>query len=417
MLTIPSRTDLKAYSDLKNRIDELVGMINETFGTKNWQPIDFMYTSVPFARLSALYHVADVAFVTPIKDGMNLVAKEYIASKQKRGGVLILSETAGAAEELSEALLVNPMKRNSLVSALSQALATPPRLTSQRLKHMQHKLSKNNIHTWAKKFINSMEESYEPTRHYTKNLHERRTKQILQRFQLAKKRLFLLDYDGVLVPFHNDPAKAKPSKQLLVMLEKLSSDPHNKVVVLSGRTKRQLETWLGHLPIDFAAEHGAFVRKDGTWKTAFEHNTSWKQYLEPILSTYANRTEGAFVEEKEQALVWHYRSSPAYQAQKNLTILRRVIKPELKKFSLRAYTGKKILEIKPPALQKGAAIKHWLSKRYDFVLVVGDDYTDEDMFKVAPEASVTVKVGTGRTLARYRAGSCSEVIKLLQKLM
>lgn len=417
MLTIPSRTDVKAYKDLKDHIDQLVSMINETYGTPDWQPIDFMYKSVPFEELSALYQVADIAFVTPIKDGMNLVAKEYIASKQRRDGVLILSETAGAAQELTDAILVNPKKRQSLVAGLVQALDMTHVPITKQLKSMQKHLSTNTIHTWAKGFMSSMERATLPTRHYVKQLNQRKILDLAHDYQVAKKRIILLDYDGILVPFYDNPDDSKPSKKTLTLLKNLSNDPKNTVVIVSGRTMHDLDGWLGHLKLGMVAEHGAFIKNKGTWQAKFGGAAGWKAQIEPILEIYSAKTKGAFTEEKNQAMVWHYRKSPPFQAQKNLTILKRVLRPELKRLGLKAYDGNKILEIKPPALNKGAAVKEWLRKPADFIMIIGDDYTDEDMFKVASNEAYSIKVGIGITAANYRLKNVTAVQNLLDELV
>ncbi len=417
MLTIPSRTDVKAYKVLKQRIDQLVAMINDTYGTQRWQPIDFMYKSVPFEELSALYQVADVAFVAPIKDGMNLVAKEYIASKQKRDGVLILSETAGAAQELTDAVLVNPKKRQSLVAGLAQALNMTHVPISKRLKTMQKQLSSNTIHTWANGFMDTMENTVLPAPHYTLQLNSRRIAQFADAYQTAKKRVILLDYDGVLVPFYNNPDDAKPSKTMLKMLGKFAEDPKNSIAVASGRSAADLEGWLGSLNMGIIAEHGAFIKNGKEWNATIGASAGWKTQLLPILEAYADKTPGAFVEEKNHALVWHFRKSPPYQAQKYLTILKRVLKSELKHLGLKAYDGNKILEIKPPSLNKGVAVKGWLQKPADFVLIIGDDYTDEDMFKMSNKNAYTVKVGSGITAANYRLKDVPAVHQLLHALL
>lgn len=417
MLTIPSRTDVKAYKDLKEHIDQLVTMINETYGTPDWQPIDFMYKSVPFEELSALYQVADVAFVTPIKDGMNLVAKEYIASKQRRDGVLILSETAGAAQELTDAILVNPNKKQSLVAGLVQALDMTHIPITQQLKSMQKHLSTNTIHEWAKGFMSSMERATYPTRHYVKQMSKRRIDDLASEYHSSKKRTILLDYDGILVPFYDNPHDSKPSKKTLVLLKNLTDDPKNTVVIVSGRTMNDLDGWLGHVKLGMVAEHGAFVKSKGTWQAKFGGAAGWKAQIEPIVEIYAAKTEGSFVEEKNQAIVWHYRKSSPFYAQKNLTILKRVLRPELKRLGLKAYDGSKILEIKPPALNKGAAIKEWLRKPSDFLMIIGDDYTDEDMFRVAGPTAFSIKVGMGITAANYRLKNVTDVQNLLDELV
>jgi trehalose 6-phosphate synthase/phosphatase len=416
MLTIPSRLDVMAYKILKDRIDELVTSINSNYGTVRWQPIDFMYKSVPFEELSALYQIADVAFVVPVRDGMNLVAKEYIASKQKRDGVLVLSQTAGAAQELTDAVLVNPKRRNSIVAGLTQALNMTHAPITSRLKSMQKTLAANTINTWANGFMNSMERTNKVAPHYTKTLNSHRQQLLLESYMAAQKRLILLDYDGTLVEFNIEPDKTPLQNDIRSYLKIIGDDLINKLVMVSGRPVFELERYIAGINADAAAEHGAFIRENNVWRTAIAAKPSWKTHILPFLERYAAKTPGARVEEKDYALVWHYRKSPPYQAQKYLTILRRVLRPELSMYGLKAYDGSKVLEIKPPSVNKGTAVRNWLTNKDDFILIIGDDYTDEDMFKAAPKNSYTIKLGLGITAANYRVKDTNAVRDLLKML-
>jgi trehalose 6-phosphate synthase/phosphatase len=416
MVAAPSRTDVIAYKNLKKRLDSLVIEINEQFGTKNWQPIDYI-DGLPFEEVTALFRVADVAFIAPLRDGMNLVAKEFIASK-KRNGVLILSETAGAAQELSDALLVDPKHPETVVKALEQAITMPKRELRARLHRMQKYLATNTAQAWANGFISSLNEPLKSGVVRTKTLSTKWLTKISTDYDNAALRLLLLDYDGTLLPLSWDYEDAKPSARLIKLLQKLSSDDRNEVVLISGRSRADLEKWLGDLHVNLVAEHGAYTRRAGsdTWTNTSQAGTQWKDDIRPILELYAAKTPRAAVEEKAQSLVWHYRQSPPYYAQKYAVIVKRTLRPLINKYHLEIFNGNKILEIRDPQLNKGTAIRQWLIKEYDFVLAIGDDYTDEDMFKVLPEESYGIKVGSGRTLANLRVGSYDDVRELLQIL-
>jgi trehalose 6-phosphate synthase/phosphatase len=201
------------------------------------------------------------------------------------------------------------------------------------------------------------------------------------------------------------------------MLEELGKDERNEVVVVSGRSARDLEAWLGHLPIHLVAEHGAAIRKAGhKWQLLERVENRWKHAIEPILLNYAAQTPGAQVEVKLHSLVWHYRGASPYYAQKYTVTIKKVLKPLLKKYGVQMFQGNKILEIKNPHISKGEAIQRWLKKPHDFILVVGDDFTDEDMFKVMPPSAYSIKVGRGMTAARFRLESTKEIKNLLTKL-
>jgi trehalose 6-phosphate synthase/phosphatase len=216
LVVVPSRGNVEQYQRLKKRIDTAVGRINGRFGTFNWIPIRYYYRSFPFPSLSAMYKSSQVALITPVRDGMNLVAKEFVASKeQSKQGVLILSEMAGAAQELREALLINPNDIHDIVQALKKALEMSPEEQTLRLTEMQERLQMYDIKQWASTFFDQLMETkkFQNDRR-TKLLNESRQEKLIQDFKEAKSRLLLLDYDGTLVNFKNEPKEAKPDEEL-----------------------------------------------------------------------------------------------------------------------------------------------------------------------------------------------------------
>jgi trehalose 6-phosphate synthase/phosphatase len=239
---------------------------------------------------------------------------------------------------------------------------------------------------------------------------------LLKSYRSARRRLLLFDYDGSLVPFNEDYRQATPPKSLISLVSNLASDNSNEIVIISGRTSRDLENWFGNLPVNLVAEHGAAIKKTGAdrWQT-INADTAWKTLLKPSLDKYAKLAPGAKVEEKPHSLVWHYRTVAPYYAQKYTVIIKRVFRPIVKEYGLELLQGNKALEIKNPKVGKDVAAQRWLKKNYDFILAIGDDMTDEDLFAVLPYEAYSVKVGRGRTAARYRLGSYKEVLALLKK--
>lgn len=418
MVAAPSRTDIAAYQKLSKQLTALVGEINIKYGSPKWQPVDYMNVSQPFEEVTALFQIADVAFIAPLRDGMNLAAKEFVASKHK-AGVLILSETAGAAEELQDALLVNHKKPESLVEALETALKMRKRELRGRLRRMQQQLSTNTVQEWAKGFVETLQQPVPNTPVIVRTLRGRAELNLLNGWRQAKKRLLLLDYDGSLVPFADNYKAAKPPKSLLQLLEVLSADNANNLVVISGRGSDDLQAWFGHLPINLVAEHGATIRRAGSesWQIIEKVDTKWKRLLLPVLEKYAALAPGAEVEVKPHSLVWHYRAASPYYAQKYAVTIKRVLKPVLKKYGLELLQGNKVLEIKNPKVSKGAAAERWLKRRHGFVLAIGDDTTDEDLFKALPLEAHSIKVGRGFTHAQYRLPSSKETVSLLKKFV
>jgi trehalose 6-phosphate synthase/phosphatase len=422
MLAVPSRTEIPEYQELKRKLEKLVKTVNKEFGSLRWQPVDYMYKSVPFSQLTALYRRADVAFIAPIKDGMNLVAKEYLATQRSKHGVLILSETAGAAEELKDAIIVNPHQSASLVRGLTKALTTPPKELRKRAHSMQEYLAESTVYDWAGGFMKSLQESRPQTYltpfawHLTKS-HQR---ELLTAYRQAEERLILLDYDGVLVSFRGKPSDAVPSQALKSRLQKLSQQEGSHLAIVSGRPKADLEDWLGDLAnVTLIAEHGAFVRKRGTkqWRSTMpKADLGWKKEATELLHTYDAKTPGAHVEEKEASLVWHYRRGHQYYAHKHLVALKRLLWQLSKKYPIVVEQGNMILEIRLSDVHKGTAALKLLTDKTDFILAIGDDATDEDMFQHLPAWAYTIKVGRGRTKARYRLHRIDSVHELLAKL-
>lgn len=416
MVAAPSRTDVKEYKDLKRQLDRLVRQINNAFGWPKWQPIDYVNQALPFEEIAALYQVADVAFIAPLKDGMNLVAKEYVATKRGRG-VLILSETAGAAQELTEALLVDPNRPNTVVAALNQAVNMPRRELKRRLKAMKAQMAGRTVHTWAGNFIKTLERPITVPSARTRSLNADRLRELAGAYRESSRRLLLLDYDGVLAPLSSNYKKAAPSVAVLNLLAKLAGDDMNEVVIVSGRSRENLDEWFDGVAINLVAEHGAFIKDTaGTWHKTRSRSGSWKRLIRPVMEKYAMRTPGAVVEEKANSLVWHYRQSPPYEAQRYTVVLRRVLQSIVRDYDLAVYSGNKILEVKDPSVSKAETVQRWLKHSHDFVMAIGDDYTDEDMFAALPPAAYTIKVGRGRTHAQYRLRSAEEVKALLQRL-
>lgn len=418
MVAAPSRTDIPVYRQLSKRLATLVDEINAGYGSPKWQPVDYMNVAQPFEEVTALFQIADVAFIAPLRDGMNLAAKEFVASKRKNG-VLILSETAGAAEELHDALLVNPKRPETLVVALEQALKMRKRELRGRLRRMQQQLSTNTVQEWAKEFVSTLQQPVPGTPVIVRTLKGKFELALVNDWRQAKKRLLLLDYDGSLVPFTGDYKAARPPKTLLQLLETLSADRSTDLVVISGRSAEDLEAWFGHLPINLVAEHGATVKRarNKSWQAIEKVDTQWKKLLQPVLEKYATLAPGALVEVKPHSLVWHYRAAAPYYAQKYAVVIKQVLKPILKKYGLELLQGNKVLEIKNPRIAKGIAAQRWLRHDYGFIVAMGDDITDENLFSVLPTSAYSIKIGRGRTGAHYRLASSKDAVSLLKKLV
>ncbi|MEN7549509.1 bifunctional alpha,alpha-trehalose-phosphate synthase (UDP-forming)/trehalose-phosphatase [Rapidithrix thailandica] len=419
LIVVPSRVKVDQYQALKEEIDTMVGWLNGKYSRMDWTPIHYFYRSFSFHGLSALYSSAEVALITPLRDGMNLVCKEFIASKLDKKGVLILSEMAGSAKELSEAILVNPNDIQQIVDAMYQALTMPEEEQIARNEEMQNKLKRYNIHRWVEMFMEQLEiVKQKQTELELRFIHKNNHQKLLDRYSAGKKRILFLDYDGTLRSFVKRPEDAKPDAELYQLLEQLASNPKNRVVIISGRDRHTLENWLGHLPVDLIAEHGVWLRGQGQeWHLIENLHQEWKEKIRHILEQYVDRTPGSFIEDKDYSLVWHYRKADvefgALRSRELLSNMNYLIG----NMNLQTMEGNKVIEIKNRDVNKGKAARKWLGETaWDFVMAIGDDVTDEDTFIEMPEGAYTIKVGFTSSNAKYNIKSTQEVRHLLKAM-
>ena len=420
MLVVPSRAGVDTYQELKRDVDILVSEVNSQYSRFDWIPIRYYYRSLNFASLMTLYQHSDVALITPLRDGMNLVAKEYIAAKhESKKGVLILSEMAGAVHELNDAINVNPQDRNAIVNALVTALEMSPEEQSERLTRMQEKLKVYNVKQWAANFIKEQQRQKERNlEHHTDKLKGAAKDEVLKRHDKAEKRLFIIDYDGTLMDFNVDPQAVVPDEEVIDILTTLAADPKNKVVVNSGRDRSTLQKWLGELPIEMSAEHGVWMKENGEWRLNPNVTDAWKPKVREVLQNLVNRTPGSFIEEKDYSLAWHYRGIDKDLGEKRVREFRDVLVYLIQNQDLQVLEGNKVVEIKNSGVNKGKATQYWVGRdKFDFVLGIGDDHTDEDIFKSLPEDGVSIKVGPGRTEAHYNLSGVSSVRSFFKKLL
>lgn len=417
-VSAPSRTKVYYYQQLKKEVDELVGRINGKYRTFDWNPIWYFYRSFTLENMAALYNMADIALVTPIKDGMNLIAKEFVATKSNDKGVLILSEMAGAAKEMSEAIIVNPNNTNEVIEAIHQAIEMNEDEQIKRNKQMHFRLKRYNVRRWAEDFISSLDNIKNHQNQLTsKYLNNEVINKIVQDYSIASNRLLALDLDGTLIPSNLEGYT--PDKELLNLLKKLSNNPKNKIVILSGRQKYDLEQNFANINVGLIAEHGALIKRNGEWENIEPLDTDWMVKILPIIEFYMDRTPRSFIQQKEFSIVWNYKN-----VNKKLADIRSIeLKNTLKNMALATnmnlniLQGPKFIEIKQAGINKVRALSFWLDeKNWDFVLAAGDDITDESLFEVLPNYSYSIKVGLTPTEAKWYIDSSEKLIRLLKKL-
>ncbi len=412
LIVVPSRAQVETYQDMKERIDKLVGQINGKYGGWGVIPIWYMYKSFPQEELVPLYALADVALITPIRDGMNLVAKEYIAVKQGKGGMLVLSEMAGAAAELGEAILVNPMDTEGVARAIFNAITMPVDEKKERMSKMFERVKKWNVYRWAEDFVDRLDNIKDYHRQFAgKILTDKAIQRMKKEFVSSQRRVLLLDYDGTLTKIVRRPEYAKPDRELKEILRGLSQKAD--VVIVSGRDRKTLDKWFGDLPLSFVAEHGAWIKRAGKdWMTLISIPSDWKDDIRPIMELYADRTAGAFVEEKEHAIAWHYRMALPEHAQVMAAELKEVLMSLISGKDLEIIDGNKVIEVRVAGINKGIASARFIEGA-DFILASGDDWTDEDMFEAMPPHAWTIKVGPQPSKAKWIVESVEDMRSLL----
>ncbi|MRT92723.1 bifunctional alpha,alpha-trehalose-phosphate synthase (UDP-forming)/trehalose-phosphatase [Ancylomarina sp. 16SWW S1-10-2] len=419
MLAVPSRGTVEHYINLKSEVDELVGKVNGQFGNINYTPVWYFYRSMPFESLIELYSSCDVCLVTPVRDGMNLVAKEYVASRTNHTGVIILSEMAGVVKEMGEALIINPNNTNEIADSIQQALTMSLEEQRERMVFLQDRIKRYDVFKWASEFVDSLGK-VQKIQHslHAKRVNTHIMEKIQSSYKNSKMRAIFLDYDGTLTGFKKKPNDACPDKELHELLYKLEADPKNIITIISGRDRESLENWFEGHKINFIVEHGVWSKKFGKeWKMLTNATDTWKSSIQPILESFVDRTPGTFIEEKNYSLVWHFRKAEPEQAELRANELKDELRTMIANHNLEILEGNKVIEVKTGGINKGiAALQFIKNKSFDFILAMGDDWTDEYMFRELPETAYTIKVGLTHTAANYKVESVSGVRTFLAKL-
>ena len=419
MLAVPSRTNVPQYQMLKRETDELVGRVNGQFSTVNWTPIWYFYRSIPFDNLIDLYSSSDVALITPLRDGMNLVAKEYVATRTNQDGVLILSEMAGASKEMNEALIINPNNFDQFSKAIIQALEMPLEEQQERMKILQKRLKRYNVEKWAAEFMKSLLAIDQSKQHVKATAFNVQKLPELQTYKKAKNRLVLLDYDGTLASFKDNPQDAFPDKELYELLDKIAAQENTTLCLISGRDKETFNKWFPNKPYSLITDHGVWYKKpEENWEELAVLKSDWMESILPILETFSDNTPGTFVEKKKFSLAWHYRKVDPELAQIRTVELNTMLTSFIANHDLSVLDGDKVIEIKSGSVNKGKASNHLLMNQdFDYILCMGDDFTDEYMFEELPNFATTIKVGFKKTRAKYYIKDTLKVREFLKELV
>lgn len=414
-IAVPTRETAKSYAEFRSMVNELVGRINSKHGTVDSAPVHLLYRSVDPEELSALFVAANVMLVTPLRDGMNLVAKEFIASRVDGDGVLILSEFAGAAAQLGEAIVVNPYDIDGVAEAIFTSLEMDEAQRRARMGLLAARVAQTNARGWADSFLGALARVAHPggSQRYDS------AESIVQMLSLtgARRPLLFLDYDGTVVPLAARPGLAMPDAQLLPLLRALTRKHPGRVWIVSGRHRQDLEAWIPDAEIGLVAEHGLHVREAGTWVQTQDVDLTWKEKLRPIMAAVAERTPGSQIEEKGAAIVWHYRLADPEFGRVQAQELRLHLLESFSNMPVQIVDGKKCVEARAQGVNKGIAARAITDRiGCDLIIAAGDDRTDEDLFGSMPSA-VTIKIGQGATSAKFRLRNPDALRSVLQTMV
>jgi trehalose 6-phosphate synthase/phosphatase len=413
----PSRTNVEAYQTFRQEVEGLVGQMVGRYATPEWVPVHFIMRGMPLEEIVPLYRAADVMLVTPVRDGMNLVAKEFVAARDDEDGVLVLSEFAGAASELPEALLINPFDVEGTAEQLYHALTLAPEERRTRMRGLRRRVMHASVQQWAQSFLDAVE--VQVKKRMSRAVHRPAAviREVRRRLEGAGKLVLVLDYEGTLMPFAPTPPLARPDAELRALLGALAARPDTEVHVMSGRDRETMARWLGSLPITLHAEHGFWTRPAGgePHETESLSDVHWREPVREILRGFAERTPGALVEEKPASLAFHYRAVEPDFAAMQVNEIRQHLLEMFSNAPVAIVGGDKVIEVRPQAIHKGRIIERILEREQDALLVVmGDDASDAEAFTALPESAMSICVGPGYSQAGFRlltVGDAREVLR------
>jgi trehalose 6-phosphate synthase/phosphatase len=419
-VAVPSRKDVDAYQAFRRGADELVGRIQGAFATPRWVPIHWLYRGLSRTEVVALYRAADVLLVTPIRDGMNLVAKEFAASRTDEDGVLVLSEFAGAAAEMAEAVHVNPFDVDGTAEAIHRALSMPQAERRHRMRALRRRVLAHDVERWWSGFLAALDAVPVGAACPVQPASRAELDLLVAELGEAAHRVLMLDYDGTLAPYAPLPSDAAPDEALLALLAALAASPGTDVHVVSGRDEASLEAWLGHLPVTLHAEHGFATRAPGAaaWSQPALLATDWRAPVSQILEDFRRRTPGSLVEIKRAGMAWHYRMADAEFGPLQAKELHLHLTEMLSNLPVEVLLGNKVIEVRPHGFGKGSIVAALLRDAPPGAafLAMGDDSTDEQMFAALPRSAVTIRVGSGPSRAGLRIADVAEARAFLSRL-
>ena len=425
---VPSRQDIGSYNQIRSSVERLVGKINGEFSSPDYIPIEYIFRSIPPEEVIDLYQQADVMVVTPLRDGLNLVCKEYVAARTDGDGCLILSEFAGAAAEMGEALQVNPYDIDTVARTFNKALEMPKAERARRMKTLRKRMAENDNIAWGINYMEMWDHHSQEGLVNTKYLSYNQQLRLLAQIKSSDRVFLFLDYDGTLAPIKDRPELAIPDKQLDDVMATLNKFPNLITSIVTGRPQEFCDMYLTGYNTHIIAEHGAFMKLSlqPNWEqlitVSAEDSQSLQIEIMELLETYTCSVPKSHIETKETCIVWHYRESDQGFAQEQAQVLGETLEQMLNKTSWSVYHGKKSVEIRQSLAHKGFGVEKILEllqwqAGLDSLITVGDDTTDEDMHRVQTDYNQSIHIGSENAYSRYYLESPEKLYDFLQRIV
>ncbi|KAF9170844.1 hypothetical protein BGX21_008730 [Mortierella sp. AD011] len=431
-------------NEFQGQVSDVVTRINSRFSSLSYQPIVFLHQDITFSQYLGLLTVADLCLITSLRDGMNLTSHEYIVCQEQQKNPLVLSEFAGTYGSLGACLRVNPWNYAEVAEAIHEGLTMKNDEKAIRWNELRKHVCTNSAQFWASDFVSELVKVHgDLQRRYSIHIPLFNMGVVLPEFQAAKRRLLLLDYDGTLVPFERTTSvrsrSQASSEDMMRIVKQLADDPRNVVYIMGGRTRECLDKTFGHLEnIGLCAEGGCFLKFPGksNWESQLQEGTDmpWRKKVMEMFEYYKERTPGSEIEVKTIPIVWHYRQAdnPSYGLWQARECQNHIEEAIGSIYPIHAVVGRKFLEVMPRDINKASACKTIVEslqqqpgvEPIDFILSIGDDRSDEDMFVYCngldiggENRVVTCTVGSKSSQARWFVPGVSSVLQGLQKMI
>nr|KMM64423.1 trehalose-phosphatase [Coccidioides posadasii RMSCC 3488] len=421
----------ESEAKLSSQMSHLVSTINGRYGSLSFSPVQHYPQYLSRHEYFALLRAADVGLITSVRDGMNTTSLEYVVCQHENHGPLILSEFSGTAGSLHNAIHINPWDSGGVAAAINEALTMSYEQREEQHEALYKYVTTHTVSIWSDLYIGRLLNNLSSFNQSIATPVLDKAK-LLYQYRKARRRLFMFDYDGTLTPIVKDPQAAIPSDRVVRTLKSLAADPKNSVWIISGRDQNFLEEWMGHISeLGLSAEHGCFIRKphNEVWENLTEKsNMGWQKEVLDIFQHYTERTQGSFIERKRVALTWHYRRvDPEYGAYQAKECRKHLENTVARKWDVEIMAGKANLEVRPTFVNKGEIASRLVNEcqgRPEFVLCLGDDFTDEDMFRALRHSNlpkdrvfaVTVGASSKQTEASWHLLEPADVIATISLL-